>query len=62
MKIKIKNAQIISLKKKFKSLKLIHRFQALWYVVLSHTDFICYAMVFLNQVSIQLVSIKSIIY
>lgn len=29
---------------------LVELFQALWYVVLSHTDFICYAMVFLNQV------------
>ncbi|KAG5675805.1 hypothetical protein PVAND_005679 [Polypedilum vanderplanki] len=28
--------------------ELIH---ALWYVVLSHTDFICYAMVFLNQIN-----------
>lgn len=30
---------------------LVELFQALWYVVLSHTDFICYAMVFLNQAS-----------
>lgn len=30
---------------------LVELFQAFWYVVLSHTDFICYAMVFLNQVS-----------
>ncbi|CAH1708045.1 unnamed protein product [Chironomus riparius] len=28
----------------------VELFQALWYVVLSHTDFICYAMVFLNQI------------
>lgn len=29
---------------------LIELIQAMWYVILSHTDFICYAMVFLNQV------------
>ena len=29
---------------------LVELFQACWYVILSHTDFICYAMVFLNQV------------
>jgi hypothetical protein len=35
---------------------LVELFQALWYVVLSHTDFICYAMVFLNQVGYVLIS------
>jgi piezo-type mechanosensitive ion channel component 1/2 len=29
---------------------IIELIQALWYVILSHTDFICYACVFLNQV------------
>lgn len=29
---------------------IVELFQAMWYVVLSHTDFICYAMVFINQV------------
>ncbi|CAO1375472.1 unnamed protein product [Diamesa hyperborea] len=30
---------------------IVELFQAMWYVVLSHTDFICYAMVFLNQIN-----------
>lgn len=30
---------------------LVEFISACWYVILSHTDFICYAMVFLNQVS-----------
>lgn len=30
---------------------LVEFISAVWYVILSHTDFICYAMVFLNQVS-----------
>lgn len=29
---------------------LVELLQAIWYVIVSHTDFICYAMVFLNQV------------
>lgn len=29
---------------------LVELVQAFWYVILSHTDFICYAMVFMNQV------------
>jgi piezo-type mechanosensitive ion channel component 1/2 len=30
---------------------IVELLQAIWYVIVSHTDFICYAMVFLNQVS-----------
>lgn len=29
---------------------LVELLSALWYVILSHTDFICYTMVFINQV------------
>lgn len=29
---------------------LIELLQAIWYMIVSHTDFICYGCVFLNQV------------
>lgn len=38
---------------------LVELFQALWYVVLSHTDFICYVMVFLNQVIPSILPIRA---
>lgn len=34
----------------------VHLGYALWYVVLSHTDIVCYIMVFINQVNTRLMS------